>query len=127
MITKSKNKRTLDKVFVDLRNSGKDYTAPMTEFRHAIMHVIERCKLINETKWELYPETETCACFVIFNKLYVKCTYDYKNKENCVTLEEYDYACDTWVLSKSISCKCNDVPDIVYQWQPKLKIVIKRK
>ena len=97
----------------------------MTEFRHAIMNCVDKCKLIQGCKWDLFPEKKTCCCTLFFKSMFVECEYDYKKKN--VDIREFNYACNTLVLTKAAETTCEDLPLYIYEWQPKIKIVRKKQ
>lgn len=88
----------------------------MTTIRHAIFKVIDKCSLIQKTSWSFDVKNQLTICNLMFKTKLVKITYDYKSRQ-CVVTDE--------VVTKN--CLVEELPDVVYSMQPKVKIVIKKK
>lgn len=125
MISRTETRKELRKALSKLKETGKDYTYPMSDFRHAIMNCVDKCKLIKGCKWYLNPEKKFCCCTLFFKTMFVECEYDYTTK--VVDIREYNYACGNIIMTRAAESSCEYLPLHIYEWQPKIKVVRKKQ
>lgn len=124
MISRTSTRKELKKALLKLREKKQDYTYPMSDFRHAIMNCVDKCKLIQGCKWDLYPDRKRCCCTLFFKTMFVECEYDYIL--DVVDIREFNYTCGSVIFTRAASSACEFLPAYIYEWQPKIKIVRKK-
>lgn len=125
MISKNRTRLTLSTVLHSLNKDKVVIDYPMTDFRHAIFKVVERCGLINDCEWSFDTGDKLTICTLLFRTKKVVCSYDFSTGK--IDVDEYQKTDECGeVLVSGRECTCEELPSVVYALQPKCRIV-KRK
>lgn len=109
------------------KNGSKNWV--IAGFRHAIFNTVDLCKNIVGCRYEMDLEDKTTTCYLFFKTCTAKCVYKvFEDKVLVKLIETVEKDNDfVDVVTKITECSCDELPGIIKQFQPKVKLVIKKR
>lgn len=127
MISRNYTRKALNKALFRVNKKKIVVDYPMTEFRHAIFEVVDKCHLLCDCVWSFDKKSKLTMCNLFYKTKKIECTYNSEDRTVDVDvyyLEEHDG--DTVeVLTYATTCDCSTLQNVVYMFQPK-KVVVKK-